>query len=215
MTKEQILARIDELVALTREPRETRAEPEHVLNGALTLMTALYGGNSPQVGALLKRRDEVARAARVEGVRRIETILAVRGALENLHQEVKGGLLSSLERRITSDVLSDLIQLARAALADGSDGAKDVAAVLVAAAYEDTIRRIATEHAGVIGRDKLDAVIGRLKDAGVLVSPQLPIALACLSFRNHALHAEWDKIDRPAVESVLAFVEHLLLKHFG
>jgi hypothetical protein len=85
----------------------------------------------------------------------------------------------------------------------------------VAAAYEDTIRRIAKEHAGVIGQDKLDTVIGKLKDAGLLVAPQLGIALGYLNFRNRALHAEWENIDRTSVTSALAFVEELLLKRFA
>ena len=53
------------------------------------------------------------------------------------------------------------------------------------------------------------------KEVSVLVAPQLGIALSYLSFRNHALHAEWQKIDRASVQSVLGFVEQLLLKHFA
>jgi hypothetical protein len=215
MTKEQILARIDDLLTLCAEPREGRVQPEHVFNGALTLMTSLYGRDSHQVDTLLQRRADIARTARVEGVRRIETILAVQGALGNLRQEVQAGLLTSLEHRIASDVLSDLVQLARVVLQEAGDGPKNVAAVLVAAAYEDTIRRIAKEHAGVIGQDKLDTVIGKLKDAGLLVAPQLGIALGYLNFRNRALHAEWENIDRTSVTSALAFVEELLLKYFA
>ena len=64
-------------------------------------------------------------------------------------------------------------------------------------------------------RDRLETVIGRLKEAGLLVAPQLSIAQGYLPFRNHALHAEWDKIDRTAVGSALALVEELLLKHFS
>jgi len=83
------------------------------------------------------------------------------------------------------------------------------------AAYEDTLRRIARQHAGIIGQDKLENVIGKLKDARLLVAPQLGIASGYLSFRNHALHAQWETIDRAAVQSVLGFVEELLLKHFS
>ncbi len=209
MTKGEILARIDELLVLCG----SHAEPEMLVTGALTMMTMLYGPKAEQITVLLKRIDDLRQydpPYREQYVAR-----AVSGTLQNLSSEVQGGLLSSLERRVTSDVLADLIQLARAALAERTEGAKNVAAVLTAAAYEDTIRRIATQHAGVIGRDKLDAVIGKLKDAGLLVAPQLGIALSYLNFRNHALHAQWDVIDRAAVESVLGFVEQLLLKHFN
>jgi len=215
MTKDQIVARIDGLLEQCRQPADSRPQPEQLVNGALTLMISVYGESSQQVKTLLKRRDDVAREAKTNSVRCHDTILAVRGSLENLRQEIDTGVLSSLERRITSDVLSDLVQLARITLAEAGDGAKNVAAVLAAAAYEDTLRRIAREHAGVIGQDKLETVIGRLKEAGLLVAPQVSIAQGYLSFRNHALHAEWDKIDRTAVGSALAFVEELLLKHFS
>lgn len=215
MTKDDIVARIDKLLELCNRPLDQRPEPEMIFNGTLTLMTAAYGGESHQVRTLLKRRDEVAKDARTDRERKFQIIVSSKGALENLRDEVEGGLLTSVERRITSDVLSDLIQLARVALGEGGDGAKNVAAVLAAAAYEDTLRRVAREHAGVIGQDKLEAVIGKLKDADLLVAPQLGIAIGYLSFRNHALHAQWETIDRAAVQSVLGFVEELLLKHFS
>jgi hypothetical protein len=216
MTKEQVLNRIDQLLKETDSGRDANAT--QVLTGALTLMTAAYGGgsSSTQVKALLDRREEIySQKTGHEGMWDYTMIMAVRGALTNLRQEVESGLLTSLEHRVASDVLSDLLRLARVALDEATDGAKNVAAVLAAAAYEDTIRRIAKEHADVIERDKLDAIIDRLKNAGLLVSPQLGIALSYLSFRNHALHAEWDKIDRASVTSVLGFVQELLLKHFS
>lgn len=215
MTKDQMVKRIQQLLSQCNLPIATRPEPEQVFNGALTVMIEAYGSDSHQVRSLLKRRDYLAESGSGPAYRKSEMVLAVKGSLENLHQEVEAGLLTSLERQVTSDVLSDLIKLARIALNESADGPKNVAAVLTAAAYEDTLRRIAREHAGVIGQDKLEGVIGKLKDAGLLVPPQLGIAQGYLNFRNRALHAEWDAIDRTAVESALAFVEALLLKHFS
>jgi hypothetical protein len=214
MTKDQILARIDAVLLQASPSHQAGYPTEQMVNGALTIMLSLYGEGSAQVQSLLKRRDDPVIQKWAPGPRKAVLCEAVTGVLQNARQEIQGGLLTSLERRIASDVLSDLVQLSREALKDTGDGAKNVAAVLAAAAYEDTIRRIAREHAGVIGQDKLDTVITKLKDAGLLVAPQLPIALSYLSFRNHALHANWDKIERAAVESVLGFVEQLLLKHF-
>ena len=215
MTKEQILARAEELCGLRVGNVQQRAEAQHVLSGALTLMIAVYGDNSQQVKALLKRRDEIADDKGTPYVKKVWLTDALHGALSNLKEEVGAGLLSSVERRVASDVLSDLIKLAREALAEQTDGAKNVAAVLAAAAYEDTIRRIAKEHAGVIGQVKLESVIIALKDKGLLVPPQLSIAQGHLNFRNHSLHAQWETIDRSGVDSVLGFVEQLLLKHFS
>ena len=143
-----------------------------------------------------------------------ENIWIIQGSLQNLKAELDAGFAGSLQKRMAGDVLTNFIQLARAVLNEPGDNAKNVAAVLAAAAYEDTIRRMGAEFAGVMGRDDLSDVIEALKKAGVLQSPQLVIALSYLSFRNHALHAQWEKIERESVHSTLGFVEQLLLKHF-
>ena len=49
MTKAQMLARIDELLPLCTGHVDSRAEPEHVLNGTLRPTLAAYGPRSPQI----------------------------------------------------------------------------------------------------------------------------------------------------------------------
>ncbi len=49
----------------------------------------------------------------------------------------------------------------------------------------------------------------------MIKSPQIGIAQSYLTFRNRALHANWNEIQRESVVSVLGFVEQLLLKHFS
>jgi hypothetical protein len=68
--------------------------------------------------------------------------------------------------------------------------------------------------AGVIGQDDLSDVLNKLKNAGVIQSPQVGLAMSYLSFRNRALHAKWESIPRESSHSVLGFVEQLFLKHF-
>jgi hypothetical protein len=53
-------------------------------------------------------------------------------------------------------------------LSDGSESAKNVAAVLVAAAFEDLIRRMGVELCDVKERPTLQDVITALKDAAIL-----------------------------------------------
>src|SRR6266568_7700522 len=125
MTKDQILARIDQIVVSC----EKSADPERLVNGALTVMSAVYGPGSHQVQSLLARRTELSKLATGASLRNSLLTDAVKGTMENLREEIEAGLLSSLERRITSDILSDLIQLARAALSESGDGPKNVAAV--------------------------------------------------------------------------------------
>ena len=54
----------------------------------------------------------------------------------------------------------------------------------------------------------------KLKEAEVLLGADMRTAQNNLAFRNDALHADWQKIGRPATESLIAYVEALLLKHF-
>lgn len=208
--------RVDALLALCEQgTRDTVAVSSQMFSGALTLLSAVYGPDSPQAKTLQDVANELRNSKSYNYQHNMGTLIhAVQGALRNLKQELDSGLTGSLQRRLTSDVLTDLVQLARIVLDESGDSAKNVAAVLAAAAYEDTIRRMGTSFAGIMGKDDLSHVIDVLKTKGILVAPQLGIAISYLSFRNHALHANWDKIDRASVNSVLAFVQELLLKHF-
>jgi len=91
--------------------------------------------------------------------------------------------------------------------------AKNVAAVLAASVYEDTIRRLASTN-GIPHEEKLSNVLVELKEKGLLQGSQVGIAQSYLSFRNNALHAQWDKVEKEAIASVLGFVEQILLRHF-
>lgn len=209
MEEAVIKKRVDALLASREEP--TIYSVQKLLQGALALMIAVYGHESEQITTLQEHVNS--RAGNAPFFHKSQ-YNAIRGALENLRDEIEAGMIGSLQKRMTGEVLTDFIQLTRAALDQNRGDGKNVAAVLAAAAFEDTIRRMGATLAGVIGRDDLEKIINTLKEKGVLQSPQLGIAQSYLSFRNHALHANWEKIEKEAVVSVLGFVEQLLLKHF-
>ncbi len=70
------------------------------------------------------------------------------GTLINVLAELDAGLIGSLKQQAAAEVLTDFVALSRAALAEKGEDAKNVSAVLVAAAFEDTIRRLGAAHAG-------------------------------------------------------------------
>jgi hypothetical protein len=74
---------------------------------------------------------------------------------------------------------------------------------------------LTAEKAGPSGRIGLEAVIGRLKTAGILLGAGVSTASGFLRFRNDSLHADWQNVDRATIDSCLAFVEGLLLEHFS
>ena len=206
--------RTEELIAKAREPTESFEHYSEVHSGALTVLSAAYGAESSQVRVIRTPVDEAYKDRGTRLLTRLrEAVHITLGALENLKAELDAGLVGSLKRRLTGEVLTDLIQLARTLLSQQGD-AKDVPAVLAAAAFEGTMRRMGSTFAGMMGGENLNDVLQALKNDGVLVGPQFSIAQSYLPFRNKALHAEWNAIDRPAVSSVLGFVEELILQHF-
>ena len=205
-------ARVDALLSKARKPH-----PEQVLNelyhGTLGIMVALSGPDSSQEKALqtyigtLKNKLPPLSALVIDG-----SIDAIFGVLTSIKAELDSGFIGSLRATLTGEVLTDFVKLARATLEESGDGAKNVAAVLAAAAFEDVLRRLA-EVKGVGNKEKLADILLVLKNLGILQGAEVGIAQSYLNFRNRSLHAQWNEVDRPAIESVLAFTEQVILKH--
>jgi hypothetical protein len=195
----------------------TTASDEHIrghelFQGTLTLLEIVHGPDSIHVRTLTKESEQIRERYAARHVADWLGVMA-KGALINLRGELDAGILGSLQRTITGEVLTDFIRLARLALDETGDQAKNVAAVLAASVYEDTLRRLAISN-GILQTDRLADVLVELKQKGLLQGSQVGIAQSYLNFRNNALHAQWDKIEREAVASVLGFVEQMLLKYF-
>ena len=215
MIEQDILKRIAELRSLSIQAPDVHSNAAQLSQGCVSLLSLVYGDKSAQVQQFTSMLAGFSKERGGSGSTNFWIATATQGVLTNLKEEIEAGLTGSLRHQITGEVLTDFVALAKSVLNEQGDGAKNVAAVLAAAAFEDTIRRMGENLAGVIGKDDLSNVLTKLKDAGVIQSPQVGIAQSYLSFRNHALHANWDKIQREAIHSVLGFVEQLLLKHFA
>jgi hypothetical protein len=139
----------------------------------------------------------------------------IKGILRNIKGEIQAGLIKGVRALLTGEIVSELLVLAREVLSDQSEEATKVSSVLVAAAFEDIIRRMGAEFAGVTARPKLEEVITSLKQKDALKGGEVTTALGYLKFRNDSLHADWAKVERTQVASCLAFVEALLVKHFS
>lgn len=211
MNEEDLKKRVESLLTVSTKSDKDIMGHE-LFQGALTLLTAVHGSDSIHVKSLVKEAEQIRNKYNASIVSGWLAVVAI-GALKNLKDELDAGLTGSLQRTITGEVLTDFIQLARTVINEKGDAAKNVAAVLAASVYEDTIRRLATTN-GIPHIEKLADVLTTLKDKGLLQGSQVGIANSYLNFRNKALHAEWDKVEREAVASVLGFVEQLLLKHF-
>jgi hypothetical protein len=184
-----------------------------MFQGAVQLTQLLYGPDAPQVNALMVAHNGL--KMRNGATMQIELQPIVVGTLEAMRGDVAMGLVGSVTAKGAGLALGDFLALGKEALSERTEESKNVAAVLTAALFEDTIRRLGELKAGVMGRPKLQEVIDALKDSRVMEGATLTIALGYLKFRNDALHADWAGITPAAVESCIGFVEQLLQQHFG
>src|SRR3989454_164398 len=146
MNVENLKARVDALLArAAKQPTGSDAitAATELLQGTITIMHTIYGPNSAQEETLRSVTADRPTAKPLPLPLQMAWVVdAVRGALLNIKAELDGDLLGNLQKRVTGDVLSDFIRLARHVIEEQREGGKDVAAVLVAVAYEDTIRRM-------------------------------------------------------------------------
>src|SRR5262249_33693916 len=138
--------------------------------GALTLAAAIYGPSNPHTDTLRRAEDD---ARRTWGMtfQTDDLKAAVRGVLNALRADIELGVVGSIEQRGYGLAMADLVEGARAALAYGAGpGETQVAAVLAAAAYEDTMRRMGTALAEMTEdpRPTLETIIQQLKAKDVL-----------------------------------------------
>jgi hypothetical protein len=61
----------------------------------------------------------------------------------------------------------------------------------------------------------MEQVVNALKSKGLVSGPQKALLSAMPKIRNHAMHADWDKLTPQDAGSIVGFVEHFLLTNFS
>lgn len=181
------------------------------VTSAISILSAVYGPSSHQVERFIERaKFKASDDDRSESWYRKRLARELEETLDSVKRDIEAGIFQQVASQAKGEVLGDFIALAREALASSSVSSDRVAAVLAAAALEETLKQLG-ERAGidVLGRD-MRGVIQKLKDGGVLSGAEAPLASGYSKFRDNAFHGEFDEIGRPSTESALAFVEGLL-----
>ena len=178
---------------------------------ATSMLAAFYGPESAQMKTFRDTADGILKRKDAQYYLQLQACATIR----NVKAELEAGLVKNVRALITGENVAEFVALAREVLSQDSEATKNVAAVLVAAAFEDIMRRMGAEFAGVTGRQELQQVIATLKHKEVLKGGEPTTALGYLKFRNDSLHADWNNVERSQVHSCLAFVEQLLLKHLS
>ena len=173
---------------------------------AESLIKAVFGTESPHYLEFASTKNHC------NG--RQSSIEALQGIFMSAKEAFEGGYVFNIELSISGEIFGDFVVLAKKVL---NEGQKDVAAVLASAALEDALKRYAKIKGLNVDDANMLKVIGMLKSKGLVTgaSKVLLDANALPKIRNYSMHAQWDKIAEPDVNSIIGFVEQFLLKKFN
>lgn len=220
VTRETLKSRIDAIVASMYAQKEDGSKYASDVAGAsqstISVLTLIYAASSAQLKYFLSRiakgpgkYDDIDIHYKSRVAREIESILTQALA------DFDSGITANERVQAKGEVLGDFVALARASLSSGAEGAVRVAAVLTAAALEETLKQLGeSADLDVYDRD-MRGVVQKLKDSNVLVGAQVGLAGGLVKFRDNAFHGQFELVERATIESALAFVEGLLNTRFS
>ena len=171
---------------------------------AESLIKAVFGKESPHYQEFASTKSDC------NG--RQSSIEALQGIFMSAKEAYEGGYVFNVELSISGEIFGDFVVLAKQSLAEGY---KEVAAVLASAALEDALKRYAKVKGLNVDDAAMTKVIAAIKSAGLVSGARKSMLDAMPKIRNYAMHAEWDKVTEPDVNSVIGFVEQFLLTEFS
>ena len=188
----------------------SRTNVDLIYNLTLSLLQKIYGSSNDHISNF---QSQLSDFNYNESSIKYKDILEICIAkLEFIRSEIVLGLVSSIENEITGEIVADFLALARKSL---SDDVLIVAAVLSCASLEDTLKRYGKLNGLDVTDKSMSEVINALKSKGLLSSAQDSILKGYAKIRNKVFHADWDKIEKPDISSIVGFCEEFILKHFS
>jgi len=208
--KETYLELIKELLGLLNSKCDS-AVLSQAYYRTLTLVENLYGKNDIRISTLTKYKTETFDREPWKAIALMGLSDLLKGILNSIHSDIENDLIFNLEKQTIGSVVADFITLAKITSEDN----KDVAAVLVSAALEDSLRRFAILSGLQVDDKDMSEIINALKAQSLLKGPQATVATSYVKTRNKAFHAEFDKIEMPEVKSMIAFTEEFIIKNLS
>lgn len=77
------------------------------------------------------------------------------------------------------------------------------------------VEAVATVNGFSVDDKSMDEVVNALKSKGLVQGVQMTLLGAMPKVRNYAMHANWEKISKEDVGSVISSVEQFLWSKFG
>jgi len=134
-------------------------------------------------------------------------VKVIRSMLEQLQADLEHGLIESTIERAKAEALDDLLEQS---VQYHKEGNKAGAAVLTAAVFEDTIRRIAVKHSIDSTSRTVDPILEDLRRSEVFSQIMTRRCKAGVALRNLASHANWDEIELKDIPPTINLIRDLL-----
>jgi hypothetical protein len=103
---------------------------------AASFLTWTYGPRSVQLSTLQTALGQIAKLASNPNYLEHQQMSYAQGAVENAVAEIEGGLIGSLRAVVAGEIFAELVSLGKQILEDDTEAAKNVSAVLIAAALK-------------------------------------------------------------------------------
>lgn len=176
-------------------------------SSALHVIKAVFGKESSHYTGLTTEISQIDRNYVDE-----RKLGACIGIFLGAKSDIDGGHIYTVTSAITGELFGDMVALAKSALAEGNH---TVACVLACAALEDALKRYATSCELDVEGKTMEQVVNALKSQGLVSGAQKALLSALPKVRNYAMHADWNNLTPQDAASVIGYVEHFLLEHFG
>lgn len=211
-----VLQRIDELIARGNATVRAQSHDDYWIRDivqAQSWMTSAANAVqqvAPSGSFFRTELDRLMSNEQLKGGIPIQLAEKVLGVLQSVQLEAKAGLLIRLQDQVIAATFDDFLDHASQY---HKAGKVREAAVLASAVLEDTIKRIASKSGVDASGQSLEPLIDELAKSTVLTAVKAKRLKSFAAIRNHALHAEWDKLDIKDVGAQIAGTRELLDEH--
>ena len=213
-----VLKRIDELISRGNATVRSQSSEDYWMRDVVATQSWLASAAnaiqqvSPTASFFRVELDRLMANDQLKGGIPLSVAEKVLGLLQSVQLEAQAGLLTRLEDQVVATAFDDFLD--HASQYHKSGKVKE-AAVLASAVLEDTIKRIAIKSSVDPTGLSLEPLIDELAKREIVTQVKAKRLRSYSAVRNHALHAEWEKLDLKDVGSQIAGLRELLDEHLS
>lgn len=222
MIDKKILERLDELIALGEEVKNTRfdrSSPGVIYFGddgvsgekshqwgvsCLNLLERVFGKESPyyvKFDALYSELGNYSPLVRALGIMRAA------------REDVEKGALITVRRLVEAEVFDDFLDQAKVLLEAGYIAP---AAVVAGSVLEDGLRKLCLQEGIALPlKPKLDQMNSELAKKGIYTKLVQKRITLLADIRNRAAHGDWSQLGQADVEDMVSKVRNFMEEHFA